>query len=144
MVDAQFDFPADAKRRALEHVKRVGDDTLARILDRDNPVIGGAGLHFPEDSVDAVQCQGLHGMTEVFQGRGLGEGAFRRGRQSTGLFQRQAADILPNRRTISQRSGPVFLRRRAAVRPPFRAVEIRISALLDLHVRDFLAHRRAR
>ena len=76
MIDAQLHLAADLERRAQEHVERVIDRALARILDRHHAEIGDAALDFVKHLVDRRQRQRAHRGAEVLEHGRLGESAF--------------------------------------------------------------------
>ena len=75
MVDAQLHLAADLERRAQEHVERMVDRALARILDGHHAEIGDAALDLVKHLVDRGQRQRAHRGAEMLQHGGLGERA---------------------------------------------------------------------
>ena len=86
LADAQQHFAADGEGRGGEAVQRVGDHAFGGVFYRDDAVVAGAAFHRLEDVADGAHRPGAHGMTELFERGGLGEGAFR---AEVGDFQRQ-------------------------------------------------------
>ncbi len=90
-MNTQLHLAADTQPRVLEQIKRVADNALGGIFHRHDAVIRRPGLDLAKHIPDAVQCQGLHRMAELFQRGRLGEGAFRpQVGDGERFFQRQA------------------------------------------------------
>ncbi len=73
LMNAQLDLAANLERRGDEHIERVVDRALGRILDRYDTEVRVSRLHLFEDFADRGQRQRAHRVPEVLQHRLLRE-----------------------------------------------------------------------
>jgi hypothetical protein len=91
VLDRQFDFTADSYGKSREHVKRVGNPPVRRVLDWHKSELGLAAVHFFEDGGDIPDRRQFDRLSEMGNGGKMAVGVERPEEGDTKLTHERSA-----------------------------------------------------